>query len=339
MEIENHTGSWKKIERFFGIIGFVAAIAATVGVYYQFQSKKCEVQFVILSKDYLTVKNNVEGLESNFKYSGEQVKNLWLVKFKIINSGDVTLVGTENSSSLLDSIITFHFNGKVQLLDKLNLIANNFPEHTLMRKDFNNLTLSFKQWRPNESATYSVYIKSNISDPSLTPSSSRVIKDGNIIVDDLTKNKPKIKVPLLDSILNNQAALIARILGFILSGLLLLAILLFTFGLMLPEWFKLRFWLWRNSENFKSFIQNFDASKIKIQSVQNDFVLNRKSYLKNPTSMTIATVWNEWKTNGFEKIPDTENSPTNWKQFSIFMLVIITLIMCTVSIILGLLLS
>lgn len=308
-------------------------------MYYQFQSKKSEVQLVILSKDYLTVKNNVEGLESNFKYSGEQVKNLWLVKFKIVNTGDVTLVGTENGSSLLDSVITFHFKRNVQLLDKLNLISNNFPEHVLQRKDFNNLTLAFKQWRPNESATYSVYIKSNISEPSLTPNSSRVIKDGNIIVDDLTKNKPRLKIPLLDLLLNSQGALIARILGFILSGLLLIAILLFTFGLMLPEWFKLRFWLWKNSENFKSFIQSFDASKIKTTSVQNDFILSRDLYSKNPGLMTIGTVWAEWKGKGLEKIPETGNSPENWKQFWIFILVIVILTMCTTSIILGLWLS
>ena len=135
---------WKKIEKFFGIVGFIAAIAAIIGVYYQFQNKKNEAQFVILSRDYLTVKNNVAGLESNYKYIGQPLKNLWLLKFKIVNSGDLTLIGTNESSSLLDSVIRFAFPKNIQILDKVNLLNSNFPEHKLSREGLNNLSLSME---------------------------------------------------------------------------------------------------------------------------------------------------------------------------------------------------
>src|SRR6218665_2395491 len=315
------SSSWKKIEKFFGIVGFVAAIAAIFGVYYQFQNKKSEAQFVILSKDYLTVKNNIEGLESNFK---------------IINSGDLTLIGTERESSLLDSIIVFQFAKNVQILDKLNLVFNNFPEHNLSRQSINSLSLKFKQWRPNESAVYSIYIKSDNQNPLIIPKTSRIIKDGNIIVDDLTNNKLHNKKPAIDHFLNRETALFGRILGIILASLLLLAILIYTFGIMLPQWFKLRRWLWKHSNTFSIFLRDFDISKISVESAKLQFSLNKEKYMKDPTTLNLGTVWGEWKKKGFEKVPDMDSSPVNWKHFWLFVLVISILIMCTLSIIFGL---
>jgi hypothetical protein len=327
---------WKKIEKFFGIVGFVAGIAAIFGVYYQFQNKKNEVQFVMLSKDYLTVKNNIAGLESNYKYIGQPVKNLWLLKFKIVNSGDLTLIGTNESKSLLDSVIRFTFPNNIQILDKVNLLSNNFPEHKLSKEGLNNLSLSFKQWRPNESATYSIYVKSEITNPILLPKTSRVIKDGNIIVDDVTINQRINKQPIIDHLLANPAALIGRILGVILAGLLFLAIDLFFLGLMLPQWFKLRKWLWQHSGNFKNFIEGYDTSKIASNSNKDEFIVNRLKYINDPTALRFSTIWQDWKNKGFEKIPETASTPTTWGEFLITFLIIIILNLCTLAIISGL---
>ena len=90
---ERKNSVWKKFEKFYGIIGFLAGIAALIGLYFQIQVKTNQIEFQILSKDYLTSNNNIDGLKSNYEYGGVSVKNLWLLKFKIINSGDITLIG------------------------------------------------------------------------------------------------------------------------------------------------------------------------------------------------------------------------------------------------------
>lgn len=326
---------WKKIEKFFGVVGFIAGIAAIFGAYYQFQNKKNEVQFVLLSKDYLTVKNNIEGLESNYKYSGLPVKNLWLLKFKIVNSGDLTLIGTNESSSLLDSVVKFTFPRNVQILNRINLLNNNFPEHKLSQEGFNSLSLSFKQWRPNESATYSIYIKSDVANPILLPKTSRIIKDGNIIVDDVTSNNRRSSQPLIDHILTAPVALVGRILGVMLSALLLLAIDFFFLGIMLPQWFLLRKWLWQHSGNFKNFIEQYDISKISA-GYKDEFIINKLNYIKDPTDLRFSNVWQEWKNKGFEKIPESGATPTTWGSFLLTLLVLTILNLCTLAIIFGL---
>lgn len=327
---------WNKLKKIFEIVGFAAGIAAIIGVYYQFQNKESEVQFVVLSNDLLTVKNNVEGLESNYHYAGEPVKNLWLMKFKVINSGEKTLVGTNKSSDLLDSVLTFNFSKSIQILDNISLLNNNFPDHKLTKRGPTAIDLSFQQWRPNETATYSIYLKSDLSNPHFLPKTSRLLKDGNIIVDDLTNSARKIKQPLLDSKFLPSFSVLCRILGIILAVLLTLTADFIFLGLTLPQWFRYRLWKMKNKRNFRNFISNFDASNLIANRYKEDFMLNKANYLKDPGSLTIYPVWQKWESDGFEKMPETGSTPTTWKYFLTVVFITIIFNIATFGIVMGL---
>lgn len=330
------TSLWKRIEKFFGFAGFVAALAAIIGFYYQFENKNSEVKFIILSKDFLTVKNNIEGLESDYKYAGEPVKNLWLLKFKIVNSGDLTLFSSERNSSLLDSVITFNFNNHIEILNDINLVQNTFPDHKIIRTGRNKLNLYFQQWRPNESATYSIYIKSDYSNPNFLPTAKRIIKDGNIIIENLTQHTSVQKEPLIDSFFIKPVALVGRILGIILASIIFIGLSSFLMFAMFPQWIRYQKWKYKYSKAFKDFIKDYDENKLIINKYKNDLKANRKKYANHPATIEIPNIWNDWKSLGYENIPDTANTATTWKEFVIYVFVINTINICTLGTILGL---
>jgi hypothetical protein len=142
------------------------------------------------------------------------VQNLWLVKFKIINNGDITIVGKGKNSNILDSTIKFSFKSGIEILDKIESIQSDFP-HQLVRFDSATLSLSFQQWKKNESGTYSIYLKSITKSANVVPSVDRVLIDGDFNIVDQTKSVQKVKQPLIDTLIGSPFNLVGRILGFI----------------------------------------------------------------------------------------------------------------------------
>jgi hypothetical protein len=331
-----NTGVWTKLNRFFGVAGFLAAIVAIVGFYYQFQPKKSEIQFSLISKDFLTVKNNIKGLESNYTYAGEPVNNLWLIKFKIINTGDLPLYGTNQNSNLLDSCITFKFDSNIEILNNLKLIQNNLPSHKIYKSTKNRLHLTFQQWRPNEFAIYSIYVKSNKTNPSFLPTSTRVLKDGDIVIENLLSQRIHLAEPVIDSWFDKPIPLIGRILGIFFCSLITIAICAFLFYIMLPEWVKYRYWIRKYGKTFNTFIINYDDARIKNERSKLIFVSTRKQIANNPSTLSDHVVLNDWKNLNHPTIPDTGNSGSTWRNFILILSLIIVLIICSISCVLGL---
>ena len=347
--------SWKSVEKFFAVMGFLAATAALIGLYYQVRTKKAKAEFQILSNDYLTTSNNIDGLNSNYEYRGIPVKNLWLLKFKIINNGDVTLMGRGRNISIIDSTIKFKFDSKIFILDKIELLQKDFP-HNLSRLDSVTLSLSFEQWRKNEGATYSIYISSLQKDITIYPSLDRVIIDGDFNVVDFTKNRSKPKGPLLDQLLDRPISFIARILG----GILVILVLIFVTWLMIFQeflgWLKIVKWKKRNKKQFRDFIENGVIFKTEIKAsegeiteidgkelYQNDIHIieairnNKEEYIKSPEN--IPTYSGVWKFYSGKPAPYNDGGTTTLQGALVILFIYFAIVLAAVSIGLGLWIS
>lgn len=330
---EKKISVWKQFEKLIGIVGFLAGVAALIGLYYQIQNKTNQIEFQIISKDYLTLNNNIDGLKSNYEYGGISVKNLWLIKLKIINSGDVTLIGKGEAKNILDSCINFNFDSNLQILDKIVLVQKNLPDHRLSRKDSITLSLSFEQWRKDEFAIYSIYIKSDKSDISLLPTAKRILNDGNIFIKDLSSNQEKNKRPLLDNLLSPPLPLICRILGVLMATLIFSFLSYIIIFEEFKSWGKILRWRNKYYKDFKEFLLNYDSS-VLTDYYKNDFLKYRSKYIDNPSSLSQSSeVWKKFKG---EQFPVYYNAITTWKDFWLFSLLLISVDTASISIILGL---
>ena len=330
---------WKRFEKLFAVITVFGAVAAIIGVYYQLHSKKVEVQYQITSKDYLTSNNNIDRLKSNYQYAGIPVKNLWLLKFKIINTGDYTLIGKGNNGSILDTSLTFKFPDGVQIVDKPNLIQNNFPDHLLLRTDSNTLSLSFQQWRKGEFASYSIYLKADKKDILLLPTSKRLIKDGNILISDLSNDQDRDKATYLDSLLTPPWPLVCRILGILLAILIFLTVNVGILNQELKGWIKILKWRNHNYNKFVSYLNSneFLSTDSNFYSgfKKEIFIQKKTLYINDPSKLPPNPQL--WKNANVEPFPLlVSSSIVTWKSFFVFMVILFFVNLSAIAIILGL---
>jgi len=328
----NKISNWKKFEKLLGVIAGIAAIAGILGVYYQIHTKSTKIEFQIISKDYLTSNNNIDGLKSNFEYEGFSVKNLWLLKIKLINTGDVTLFGKGDAKSILDSNLIFYFNPNLQVLNKIDLISTNLPDQNLSLINSTTLSFNFQQWRKNEYAIYSLYIKSDTNNISLLPTSKRIIKEGDIYIFDLTNNQIKLKQPLLDIIFKPTFSLIGRILSFLFVFLIFILSTILIFKAIF-QWFVYLKWKKNNYQKFNAYILKLNESEIKNDVEKIVFKRMQNKYAKNPLLLPFKS--SIWKNFDGDKIPE-ENTLTNWKEFWKFILILIGIYLAIITTILGL---
>lgn len=303
--------TWKFWERLFLTAGFIGALVGIIGVYYQLKNKKLIADFQVLSEDYLTIKNDIDGLKSDYSYRNTPVQNLWLMKFKITNTGDGTLIGEGKNSNILDTAIVLKFPNKVEILDSLKLIQSDFP-HNIIKRDSQTIVLKFRQWRINESATYSMYLKSDVKSISLLPSVDRVILDGDFNIKGVPNVKTRKKEPLLEKSLPSPIPFIFRVIGLVIIGMFILFTNIALLFDGLPNILRVIFW---KKRFYREYIAHVNSSEI--QYIKD----NRQFYIENPGSIyTDSIFWQEFKG---DRVPVLDVSMTPWKDFGKYVLILL----------------
>ncbi|GAB3701161.1 hypothetical protein GCM10027592_28990 [Spirosoma flavus] len=296
--MEDKNTPWKHFERTAIVIGALTGIIGAIGLFIQLQSKTTQVEYQIISQDYLTSSNNIPGLKANYEYSDIPVKNLWLIRFKLVNTGDETITHAGSNQNLIDSSIVFEFSKSIQILDKISLQQNNFPDHKLIRIDSNKLSLSFKQWRKNEFGLYSMYIKSNQKDVQLIPKTERVLKDGDIKVVDLTENQNKNKVnqSMLDYIIANPLNGMLRFMGIGFASILFILTTLYVFVGELFPYVVYLFWRWRYYDRYIDFVDSENVEDYLNGIPREVYLIDTRVIKRNPRLLRSQTkFWNNFK--------------------------------------------
>lgn len=261
---------WKYFQRFGG---FVAIIASIIGVYYQLETKDTKLELRLLSVNHLTANSNVDNLSSDYKYKGIPVKNLWLVKYELNNTGENTIIGTGEKSNIIGDKLSFKFLNKVEILDNIEVQMQNLPINISVR-DSISFSVYFDQWRTTESCQFYVYLKSDTIVKDFLPHSvNRPLIDGEILIKDSIKNPNQENKPVIDRFANP-----IPIVGRIVSIIVILAILVIIISIFIEifgEGFKYLKWKKSNMRLFQRFIEdikhnpeNYNVSKVSRYTVK-----------------------------------------------------------------------
>ncbi len=320
--------NWKYFQRIGLIVAIIASIGTLIGVYFQIQTKNIKLELRLLSVDYLTTNNNIDNLTSNYKYTGIPVKNLWLVKYKIINTGDITIIGKGVKKNIIGDNIKIRYKTNVQILDNIKIIQKELPID-IIKKDSVSFAIYFDQWRVNEFVVFSVYLKSDKKINDFLPYVvNRPIIDGDILIYNYTNKAKKENIPIIDYF-PSPIPLIIRILTIIviLAILILLAIISIK---ILIEWLKYNSWKRKYYNKFKEFI--------KSELLKEKFMIKSKGkFSKEEINRIIEYPWlledEYWKYFEGKKIPVKHPVLYSWKGFiSHIFLLLFVIIICSLII-------
>lgn len=278
----------KKFIVWFGIIGSVASIVSLLYIFIP-SYKSLEINVRTISLENLTDNNyKLEPeLKIIYRYKGEEVNNLWKYIIRITNSSNKTLIGIGNQKNILTDMLTLNVAKGYELLDK-KLLNSDFT-HNLAIIDSSKISLTFQQWRPDESIEYAFYIKVKKSLPTKTPfltSDFRQVIDGDFIFteDDQKENKRITQVVPKDGL---KAA---YFINFIILGSFILIITIVILGAPF-SYNKTAGWYKRHYSSFSAFVKETFKDDEKTQ----------KKYLENPRWLPNAL----WKKFSGDKYPET----------------------------------
>lgn len=189
--------AWSIFTRLATFLGIIASIAAVISVAIQIRSEQRKIDIQVNTADQLTSLPNVDGLKGAFFYKDINVTDLWKLKIRFVNNGDVTLIGEGQASHLLHGNIPIQFPPDTVILD-ISQETSDF--YSIIQKSPNELELTFSQWRPKEEFETILYITSNVvlQSPPMPTITGRPIIDGNIVISDPSALKIIEKKPLLD---------------------------------------------------------------------------------------------------------------------------------------------
>ena len=216
------------------IIAFAATILALVfpiAIYLiQRASGETEISAQVLSNDELTLYAPEAELNARFSYAGEDVAHLWKAEVRFINSGYRTVVGKGSMKNIIsDEGLNFVYPENTRILRVQEKEEN--LEAKLIQTGENNFQVQFSQWRANEYVLACFYIASeeSLSVNPLPSVTEREIIDGNVIIEDFTKKDVGERRYAIDVVLKGFARY-GKIMGGILSGLLIIAIFVTILG-------------------------------------------------------------------------------------------------------------
>jgi len=302
-------------ERTGAIIGLLSLIVAIAIAVIQLRPKTREITCNVVSSTELTSVSQVPGLTSDFMYRQKKVVHLWKINLNLINSGNETLIGEGQHSTLIKDSVSLQFSDNTEILN-IEPINSDLPIQ-FEQKLPNVFALKFPQWRTGEQANVSIYITSQEmqASPLLPQVPTRDIVDGYVRVTNALNpvSPPKNLIERLP--------VWTRILVKIgLTGVCLFATFI---GIILIQgeviiYFRVASWKRRHLTNFKKFIENREGIK------QED----KERVIAEPTILH-EDVWKEF--NGKRlTIKDTSGFGSAWSAFGISMLGLFVGVVCLV---------
>lgn len=233
MPMERKEIVFPRFGMWFGVtLSLIAVVLTVVSVYFGIRAEKTEVAAQVLASDELTTYH--PELEAKFTYAGEEVRHLWKLKVRFLNSGDKTIVGEGNQSNILGNGLNFAFPDETRML-RIEEEADTF-ESDIVQTEPNRFQIQFRQWRSGEYSIVSFCIASDKPlDPDPFPTvPNRDIIDGDVVVQDLTERRPEERMFVVDR-LPIPISMMGKILGGVITGIIALALVIFVV------------WAWKDS--------------------------------------------------------------------------------------------
>jgi len=265
----------KRVSSLFERFGLVFAIVLTltalvIGLLTYFTlEQKTEVAAQVLASDELTTYH--PDMEAKFTYEGEEVTHLWKLKVRFVNSGDKTIIGTGNQSDLVGNGLNFVFPDDTRML-RIEKETETFQSNVVQVKP-NHFLIQFSQWRSGEYIIASFCVASDkLLETHPFPSvPTREIIDGNVVIQDLTEERPRERMSVIDR-LPIAVSITFKVIGGIIAGgwTLLFSIILAIAWKDTVNKFN---WKRRYLSDFRRYL-NRVKSKIPLE--------DRKLYRENP---------------------------------------------------------
>ncbi|HNE06499.1 MAG TPA: hypothetical protein PLT08_18365 [Anaerolineales bacterium] len=288
---------WNTVTQLATFLGLIASIAAVISVIVQVKSESRLLEIQIVSADQLTSLPNVDGLKGEFSYKDVSVSDLWRLKLQIVNSGDVTLIGEGQTSSLLHGSIPIQFPSGVVILDVSEKVGEFY---VINQKTPDQIEITFSQWRPKEALETVIYITSDtVLKSAPTPTiSGRPIIDGNIIVLEPSSQGNLGQQPFLDK-LPSPLPITARILGVIFTVVVFCLIFYSTIISFPIQYAKASAWKNKNNAVFVNHLYKLGLKPDEIKTYTDkpwrfkymNTIQKMKIDLEFPDFPTFETFW------------------------------------------------
>ncbi len=222
------------------LIASAASVATVATLWLQVRTRSVEAQIQILGTAQLTNPPELPGLLIAVTHNGRVITDLWKVRLRFVNTGDLTLLTEGPKQNVLKGGLDVVFPTSTRVLE-VTLESSSFPQE-LTSDHASQLHLAFSQWRVGEAADYTVWLTapSRLSAVPAPKISTRNIVDGEVRVIDLTSRILTGPTPFLDS-LPRPLPFVGRLLGGILCGLIIIVGLYVVIGAPL-EFAKIRYW-------------------------------------------------------------------------------------------------
>jgi len=250
------------------VVVFLSAVAA-IWSWWRGLERKPEIEVAISTLERLPPQSQIPDLKLSVSFRNQTVDELWIMRCKVKNSGDVTLLADGPKKNIQSSSISLGITHGFTVLDVRHENAN-FPCEISGSPE--GLSLSFGQWRKTEWVDLLLYLsgtKGTTNRPSLRQPRRELI-DGDIVVHDYSEVVPHPKQPLLNN-LPPFFTFSLRLIGVIVLGVSAIAV----FSLLVITWrdyFRLKGWNKEHLEKFRAWILS-QAQIIKP---------NQQLYCRNP---------------------------------------------------------
>lgn len=284
------------------IATIVAAVVTILGFLFTLKEDKKELSLQIIAIDKLIYVSKLPNLKAYFLYNEKKIDDLASLKFKITNSGTITIVGDGPKKDLIGKGINLVVPDYLKILDYKvdDNSLNAFVEVTEKRR----ITIKFSQWRTSESITLTLYLSGNKKEnyePKVY-TEDRDIIDGNIIIED-KKSFEMRKFRYIDRLISRESIEVGKIIGYFS----LILIYIFPILLLLEsikDMYRLVKWKKNNFVKFSKYVEDTKTilpnEKIKI--------------IKNPRELSKEN----WKNFDGEPFPGTSIAEDKRTAISIF---------------------
>lgn len=275
-------------KNFANIIAILTISITAIGFYLEHEKRSPTIEVKTIIEDKLTGLPVVDGLQASYKYNGNDVKSLWKLHYIISNVGNEILIGEGSKKNIIKNNISFSLGSKFKILE---FNKHNSDSPFSIQIEGNDVSISFLQWRPQESFELILYAEQleKVGIPELKTNEREII-NGKVIYSSLQDINNK------KSLYSTFPIYIQSILYWI--AMLFYGLLIFVMPIVwLTEFIKkVKFKSWENS--------NFSYYKDWVETLVNNGDI--QSYL-SPKELP-SHLWEEFEKEKPSSIPDNDFS-------------------------------
>lgn len=297
-----HSPIWSLVQKLAAVAVVIGAIATLVLLYLEAKTQDPAVAMQVFSTERLTPSLEAPNLDARFLHQGEQVEDLWVVRARLANIGNVTLVNQGPRKNIIGSGINFEFPDQVTLLEAI-------PDTTVgplkvEKSGSQRLRVVFRQWRPGETRSYSFYVSSDttLQELPLPTSPSRDIINGRVSVERLTLQEQQEAHSEVDR-LPDPLASVGRVVGGVTASFLIFIIGAFFVVNNVWEQIQIFWWERQYGREFRDFLSSFPDDRFEEFHKGSSTSPSKDDVAEDPW-MADKKLWLEFDGEEYPVIPD-----------------------------------